>query len=215
MTTIEQPTVYLIDDEPAIRKALARLLRIAGWRVEAFGSCEEFLHGHDQQAPGCIVLDVMLPGLSGEELQRLLADSGNPLPIIFITGQGDIPMCARAIKAGAVEFLTKPVDADELFRAVNEAVERDRENRRSLADVAAIKQCLAMLTPREREVLVHVVAGKANKNIAAELGTVEKTVKVHRARVMEKMRAESLAELVRLAAQVGIGTFGPSGSGGA
>ncbi len=208
MTAIEQPTIYLVDDEPAIRKALARLLRTGGWRVEAFGSCEEFLHGHDPQATGCIVLDMMLPGLSGEELQRLLADKRNPLPVIFITGQGDIPMCARALKSGAVEFLTKPVDADELFRAVNDAVNRDRENRRSLTHVAAINQRLALLTPREREVLGHVVAGKTNKMIAADLGTVEKTVKVHRGRVMEKMGANSLAELVRLAAQVGIGTPG-------
>jgi FixJ family two-component response regulator len=201
--------VFLVDDEPAIRKALARLLRTGGWPVEAFGSCEEFLHGHDPHAPGCLVLDMMLPGLNGEELQRLLADNGSPLPIIFITGQGDIPMCARAIKAGAVEFLTKPVDADELFRAVDEAFNRDRENRRERDDVAAIKQRLAMLTPREREVLAHVVAGKTNKIIAADLGAVEKTIKVHRGRVMEKMGANSLAELVRLAAQVGIGTPGP------
>ncbi len=209
MTPIGQPTVYLVDDEPAIRKALTRLLRTVGWRVDAYGSCEEFLREYDLRTPGCLVLDMMLPGLNGEKLQRLLADNGNPLPIIFITGQGDIPMCARAIKAGAVEFLTKPVDADELFRAVGDAVERDRENRRSLADVAAIKQRLALLTPREREVLVQVVAGKPNKNIAADLGTVEKTVKVHRARVMEKMQAGSLADLVRLAAKVGIGMPAP------
>jgi len=205
MTLMEQPTVYLVDDEPAIRKALARLLRVAGFNVDAHASCEEFLHEYDPQTPGCLILDMMLPGLNGDELQKYLADNGSSLPIIFITGHGDIPMCARAIKSGAVEFLTKPVDADALLRAVGEAIKYDRENRRSLVDVSAIKRRLSLLTPREQEVLIHVVAGKTNKKIAAELGTVEKTIKVHRARIMEKMEAGSLAELVRLAVQLGIG----------
>jgi len=212
MIAIEQPTVYLVDDDPAIRKGLSRLLRTANWRVDAFASCEEFMLGHDPNAPGCLLLDVMLPGLNGLELQRRLADDGNPLPIIFLTGQGDIPMSVRAIKAGAADFLTKPVGADTLLRAVSDAIERDRETRRSRANVATIEQRLARLTPREREVLTHVVSGKPNKTIAAELGTVEKTVKVHRAHVMAKMRVGSFAELVRLAAQAGIGSLGPSDS---
>jgi len=205
MTLMEQPTVYLVDDEPATRKALARLLRVAGFNVDAHASCEQFLHEYDPQTPGCLILDMMLPGLNGDELQKYLADNGSSLPIIFVTGHGDIPMCARAIKSGAVEFLTKPVDADALLRAVDEAIKYDSENRRLLVDVSAIKRRHSLLTPREQEVLIHVVAGKTNKKIAAELGTVEKTIKVHRARIMEKMDAGSLAELVRFAMQLGIG----------
>jgi len=197
-------TVFLVDDDPAVLKSLARLLRSARLEFATFNSAREFLERHDLGAPGCVVLDVAMPGLNGLELQEALAAKGSALPIIFLTGHGDIPMSVRAMKRGAVDFLTKPVDDDDLLKAVGVAIEKDRAQRRVHAEVADLQQRLATLTPREREVLEHVIAGQLNKQTAADLGTVEKTIKVHRARVMEKMKAQSVAELVRLTERLGI-----------
>ena len=201
----EHAQLYLVDDEPAVRKALSRLLRSAGYEVTAFGSAKEFMQQHVAAAPGCLVLDVTMPEITGIELQEWLARTRSPLPIIFITGNGDIPTSVRAMKAGAVDFLTKPVKEADLLRAIEIALRRERETRQTRAEVNAIQERLATLTPREREVLEHVVSGQLNKQIAGDLGTVEKTIKVHRARVMEKMGVESLAELARLAERMGIG----------
>lgn len=198
------PTICVVDDDASVRKAVSRLLRSAGWAVQEFGSPAEFVRGWDPERPGCAVLDVAMPGLDGLELQRRLAESGCSLPIVFLTGRGDIPMSVRAMKAGAIDFLTKPVGDDTLLAAVALAVEKDRSLRRESAIVDVIEACLATLTPREREVLAHVVAGKPNKQIAADLGTAEKTIKVHRGRVMQKMGAESVADLVRMAERVAI-----------
>ena len=198
------PTVFVVDDDAAVLKSLSRLLRSARLAVATFSSPREFLDRHDPNAPGCLVLDVAMPGLNGLELQQSLIARGNELAIIFLTGHGDIPMTVKAIKHGAVDFLTKPVDHDDLLKAVLAAIEKDRLQRQARAEVAEIRQRLAALTPREREVLEHVIAGRLNKQIAADLGTVEKTIKVHRARVMEKMKVHSVAELVRLAGRAGV-----------
>jgi len=197
--------VYVVDDDAAVRKGLARLLRSAGHAVEIFASADEFLQRRAPGAPGCLVLDVNMPGLNGLQLQETIAGNGGELPIIFLTGRGDIPMSVQAMKRGAVDFLTKPVNADTLLSAVDLALERDRLQRRIRAEVDGIRQRLATLTPREREVFHHVVAGHLNKQTAAELGTVEKTIKVHRARMMEKMQVQSVAELVQLAERTGLG----------
>lgn len=199
-----EPTVFVVDDEPSVLKGLLRLLTAAGLSVATFDSPQGFLERYDPNAPGCLVLDVAMPGLNGLELQDTLAKRGSVLPIIFLTGRGDIPMSVEAMKRGAVDFLTKPVDDGDLLAAIRHAFEKDRVLRQDRAERAEIERRLATLTPREREVLLHVTAGTLNKQIAAHLGTVEKTIKVHRARVMEKMRVRSLAELVRLAARVGI-----------
>ncbi len=199
------PTVYVVDDDPAVLKSLARLLRAAGFRPETFGSAQEFIAQHQADTPGCLVLDVTMPGFTGLELQQWLARAQDPLPIIFITGYGDVPTSVRAMKAGAVDFLTKPVDEQALLTAIENALRQGQEIRAALAELASIRERLARLTPREREVLEHVVSGQLNKQIAADLGTVEKTIKVHRARVMQKMGVDSLADLVRLAQQAGIG----------
>ena len=206
----EHAQLYLVDDEPAVRKALSRLLRSAGYEVTAFGSAKEFMQQHLADAPGCLVLDVTMPEITGIELQEWLARTRSPLPIIFITGNGDIPTSVRAMKAGAVDFLTKPVKEADLLRAIEIALRRGRETRQTRAEVNAIQERLATLTPREREVLEHVVSGQLNKQIAGDLGTVEKTIKVHRARVMEKMGVQSLAELARLAERMGIGRVPPA-----
>lgn len=200
------PTVFLLDDDPSVRRALTRLIRSAGYQVEPFGSAREFLDSDWRgQGVACLVLDVYMPGLSGMELQRELQAANAILPIIFITGRGDIPMSVQAMKAGAVDFLPKPVKDSELLRAVEQALGRAfREDARN-AEIQAIQRRLETLTPREREVMARVVTGMMNKQVAHELGTVEKTIKVHRSRVMEKMGVESLAELVRLAERVGIG----------
>jgi FixJ family two-component response regulator len=197
--------VFLVDDDPSVRRALARLIKSAGHQVQTFASAREFLQmrAGDQEA-ACLVLDVRMPGLSGTDLQRELQTLNREVPIVFITGHGDIPMSVQAMKAGAVDFLPKPVKDTELLRAVEQALARavhDRNERNELAD---IQRRVEKLTPREREVMAHVVKGLLNKQIAFELGTVEKTIKVHRARVMEKMQVDSLAELVRLAEKVGI-----------
>jgi len=198
------PTVFVVDDDPAVLKSLSRLLRSARLDVATFSSPREFLERHDRCAPGCLVLDVAMPGLNGLELQEALAAKGSELPIIFLTGHGDIPMSVQAMKRGALDFLTKPVNDEDLLKAVHVAIEKDRLQRQTRAEVAEIEQRLATLTPREREVLEHVISGQLNKQTAADLGTVEKTIKVHRARVMEKMKVQSVAELVHLTERAGI-----------
>jgi FixJ family two-component response regulator len=204
-------TVFVVDDEPGVRKALSRLLSAAGFAVRTFESPQTFLEKHDPSTPGCLVLDIAMPGLNGLELQAALAESGCERSIIFLTGHGDIPMSVQAIKAGAIDFLTKPVDDEALLAAVRTAMERDRLARRERGELQIIRTRLATLTPREREVLEHVVAGQLNKQIAADLGIGEKTVKVHRGRVMEKMGVELLADLVRVALRAGILDQSPMG----
>jgi FixJ family two-component response regulator len=197
-------TVFLVDDDPSLLKALSRLLRFAGFRVETFASASDFLARHDPEMPGCLVLDVSMPELSGLELQRTLVTLGCERATVFLTGHGDIPMSVQAMKQGAVDFLTKPVDERLLLEAIRVAVEEDRVARSKRAELAEIHRRLAALTPRERQVLGLAVSGKLNKQIAADLGTVEKTIKVHRARIMEKLKVRSVAELVRLAERAGI-----------
>jgi len=201
------PTVYAVDDEPATLKAIARLLRAAGWNVAAFSSPGEFLERVDPAAPGCLVLDMSMPKLTGLEVQQALGARGCALPIVFLTGRADVPMSVQAMKRGATDFLTKPVDEEDLLAAVRRAVESDAAARKDRAEIAAIEERLLALTPREREVLEHVISGKLNKQIAAGLGTGEKTIKVHRGRVMAKMKAASVADLVRLAERAGVRPF--------
>jgi FixJ family two-component response regulator len=199
------PEVFLVDDDPSVRRALARLIKSAGHQVQTFASAREFLQTKAAaQEAACLVLDVRMPGLSGTDLQRELQILNRSVPIVFITGHGNIPMSVQAMKAGAVDFLPKPVKDTDLLRAIEQALARavrDRAERNELEDVL---ERVEKLTPREREVMVLVVRGLLNKQIAFELGTVEKTIKVHRARVMEKMQVDSLANLVRLAEKVGI-----------
>ena len=194
----------MVDDDPSVLRALTRLFSAAGLEARAFPSPAAFLQAHDPATPGCLVLDLALPGLDGLELQQALTTSDCGRPIVFITGRGDIPASVRAMKGGAVDFLTKPVNDQDLLAAVRNAIEIDRLAREAQVEVDALRQRLASLTPREREVLVHVVAGRLNKQIAADLGIVEKTIKVHRARIMEKMAVRSLAGLVRIAERLGI-----------
>ena len=203
-TEPDAPTVFIVDDEAPVRKALSRLLRATGFAVAAFASPGEFLAQHDLHKPGCLVLDLMMPGVNGMELQRALARKGSVLPIIFLTGHGDVPQSVQAMKGGALDFLTKPVNDEQLLAAIRVALEKDRVARREQAELSKIRERLATLTPREQEVLKHVVTGKLNKQIADDLGVVEKTIKVHRARVMTKMKVQSVAELVRLAERSGI-----------
>ncbi|MCM3900764.1 MAG: response regulator transcription factor [Pyrinomonadaceae bacterium] len=192
------PTVFVVDDDPAVLKGLSRLIRAARLDVATFSSPQEFLEQLDPNAPGCLVLDLSMPGLNGLELQEALTKKGTVFPIIFLTGHGDIPTSVQAMKRGALDFLTKPVNDVELLKAVHAAIEQDRNARKARAELDEIRERIATLTPREREVLTHVVSGQLNKHIAFDLGTVEKTIKVHRARVMEKMKVDSVAELVRL-----------------
>lgn len=195
--------IHLVDDDAGLRKALSRLLRAEGYEVRAFGSAADFLAACHVQEISCLLLDVSMPDLDGLELQRRLVRSGVAVPIVFLTGFGDIPMSVRAVKAGAVDFLTKPVDEAELLRAVRAALADAAAARGDRDETARVAARFSRLTPREREVMDGVVAGKPNKIIAAELGTCEQTVKVHRGRVMEKMGADSLAELVRSADRIG------------
>ena len=198
------PTVFIVDDEPAVLKSLSRLMRSARLAASTFSSPQEFLDRHDPQVPGCLILDVAMPGLDGLQLQQALIAKGSEIPIIFLSGRGDIPMSVRAMKRGAVDFLTKPVDDEDLLEAIRDAIEKDRVNRPAIAERNAIRQRLATLTPREREVLEHVLTGQLNKQIAGDLDIAEKTIKVHRGRVMEKMGVRSVAELVRLCQVAGI-----------
>lgn len=202
------PIVFVVDDDPSVLKALRRLMKSVGFRVEAFASASEFLGAERPDAPGCLVLDVRMPGLGGLALQEALAANNAHVPIVFISGHGDIPMTVQAMKAGAIDFLPKPFSDQQLITAVNEAIARDIKARRERAEIAAVRKRVETLTPREREVLPLVVSGMLNKQIARKLGIAEKTIKVHRSRVMAKMRAESLADLVRLAERVGIAPEG-------
>jgi FixJ family two-component response regulator len=198
------PTVYIVDDAREVRIALSRLLGASGYQVSAFESAERFLEEQNAEAPGCLLLDVCMPGLSGIELQRTLAGSPCARPIVFLSGKGDVQIGVHAMKEGAVDFLTKPIDHAQLVAAVEQALKRDAEQRRERDIRLMIKERLETLTPRERQVMVQVIHGRLNKQIAVGLGTGEKTVKVHRARVMSKMSAHSVAELVQLAARVGV-----------
>jgi RNA polymerase sigma factor (sigma-70 family) len=191
-------TVFVVDDDAAIRKAVSRLLRSAGIAVAAFASPSEFLAQYNSGMPGCLVLDVAMPGFSGLRLQTTLGETGSALPIIFLTGHGDVSKSVQAMKHGAFDFLTKPVKDKDLLAAVRAAIEKDSVARQEQAKLSEIRAQLNTLTPREREVLEHVVAGKLNKQIAADLGITEATVKMHRARVMTKMKMQSVAELARL-----------------
>jgi FixJ family two-component response regulator len=198
--------VFVVDDDSSVREAIKSLIRLVGLRVETFGSAQEFLRSKRPDVPGCVVLDVELPGLSGLDLQRELAAHGIKLPIIFITGYGNIPMSVRAMKAGALEFLTKPFRDQDLLHAIQQALERDRAARQYSKEIAELRERFDALTSREREVMSLVVAGLLNKQIGFELGISEITVKIHRGRVMNKMGAPSLAELVRMTERLEIPT---------
>ena len=195
--------IAIVDDDPWARDGLHRLIRSVGWRAEAFASAQEFLARPGADKPSCLVLDLQLPGVSGLDLQKRMAEVGLEIPIVFLTGHGDIPASVQAIKAGAVEFLTKPVSEEKLLHAIQEALERDLRNRQQHADMRELRERYESLTAREQEVLQQVVSGLPNKQIAAELNITEFTVKFHRGHIMRKMRAESLAELVRMADSLG------------
>jgi FixJ family two-component response regulator len=196
--------VFVVDDDPSVRRAIQRLIGSVGLQVELFGSAQEFLRVAHSDVPSCLVLDIRLPGISGLDFQRELAAANIHIPIIFISAHGDIPMTVRAMKAGAVEFLTKPFRDQDLLDAIHVALERDRGRRQQEAEIATLRKRQDSLTPREREILPMVVSGLLNKQIASEIGTSENTVKVHRSQLMRKMGANSLAELVRLAERIGI-----------
>jgi FixJ family two-component response regulator len=200
----QRPKIFVVDDDESVREALGSLIRSAGLNVETFASAQEFLNRRRGDEPGCLVLDVRLPGLSGLDLQQRLADINIRTPIVFITGHGDIPMSVRAMKAGAVEFLTKPFRDQDLLDAIHEAIRRDGPARRRQAEMAELRDRYESLTTREREVMDLVVSGLLNKQAAAELGVSEVTIKVHRSQVMQKMRASSFADLVRMSERLGL-----------
>ncbi len=216
MTSDLNPLVYIVDDDPSVRRALQRLLKSVGLTSRVFRSAREFLEFERPDVPACLILDIRMPHMSGLDLQKELAEISADIPIIFITGHGDIPMAVQAMKGGAVDFLSKPFNDQQLLDAINRAIDQHQQTRTDRAERDEILRRVDRLTPREREVLELVVTGLLNKQIGGELGTTEKTIKVHRARVMEKMEVVSLAELVRLAGKVGIhgpGTASDAGNG--
>jgi FixJ family two-component response regulator len=197
--------IAVVDDDISVRRGLERLIRSAGWKAETFSSAQEFLECARTEPPSCVVLDLQMPGLSGLDLQKRMAEAGLCTPIVFLTGHGSIPATVQAMKAGAIEFLTKPVDERDLLKAIEEAIERDRCARQQHADMRDLRERYESLTAREQEVVRQVVSGLLNKQIAAELGITEDTVKFHRGNIMRKMRADSLADLVRMVESLGTG----------
>ena len=201
-----EAVIAIVDDDPSARRGLQRLIRSAGWKVETFASAQEFLARSRAESPNCVLLDLQLPGLSGLDLQKRMAEIGLEIPIVFLTGHGNIPASVQAMKAGAVEFLTKPVDEQELLRAIEEAVERYRHTRQQRLEMSELRDRYESLTEREQEVMQQVISGMLNKQIAAELNITEDTVKFHRGHIMRKMRADSFADLVRMAENLAIPT---------
>jgi FixJ family two-component response regulator len=202
----QDTTIAIVDDDPSVRRGLERLIRSVGWKAETFASAQEFLDRPRTEAPSCVVLDLQLPGLSGLDLQKRMAEVELDIPIVFLTGHGNIPASVQAMKAGAIEFLTKPVDEEDLLKAIQEALERDRRTRQQHAEMHELQRRYESLTAREQEVMQQVISGFLNKQIASELNITEFTVKFHRGHIMRKMRADSLADLVRMAEDLGIGS---------